>query len=175
MKTTQLELVNFIRLLHKYSRYYTVEVWKRSQLITMTYFEFEENAQEAYENLHKKVLTNDEYDGCEIILNEVEIDKNYNELKSKLVYMDENLSGSFDVDHVAKRIARLGEFDNGHILFNYNKMTSADAEEKARQMSIKYPTEVFYVSYNDVMNPRSEISWKNGKEYKIGNSEELKN
>lgn len=61
------------------------------------------------------------------------------------------------------RIARANEFDNGHVLYNYKKMTSAEAEEEARQMSIKNPDEVFYVQYDNIMTPHSDIKWKNGK------------
>lgn len=77
---------------------------------------------------------------------------------------EESVTEAFDVDKVQKRIARVDEFDNGHVFFNYEKMTSAEAEEKARQMSIKNPDKVFYVKYDDIMEPCSDIKWKNGKQ-----------
>ena len=71
---------------------------------------------------------------------------------------------AFDVDKVAKRIARHNEFDNGHVLHNYERMTSAEAEEKARLASIEDPDDIYYVSYDDIMNPSSDIKWKNGQQ-----------
>ena len=70
---------------------------------------------------------------------------------------------AFDADKVKKRIARHNEFDNGYVLHNYEKMTSAEAEEKARLASIENPDDIYYVSYDDIMNPSSDIKWKNGK------------
>ena len=74
------------------------------------------------------------------------------------------LNEAFNVDTVQKRIARHNEFDNGHVLHNYEKMTSAEAEEKARLASIENPNDIYYVSYDDIMNPSSDIKWKNGKQ-----------
>lgn len=71
---------------------------------------------------------------------------------------------AFDVDKVAKRIARHNEFDNGYVLHNYEKMTSAEAEEKARLASIEDPDDIYYVSYDNIMNPSSDIKWKNGQQ-----------
>lgn len=71
---------------------------------------------------------------------------------------------AFDVDKVAKRIARHNEFDNGHVLHNYERMTSAEAEEKARLASIEDPDDIYYVSYDNIMNPSSDIKWKNGQQ-----------
>lgn len=79
---------------------------------------------------------------------------------------------AFDVDKVQKRIARHNEFDNGHVLHNYEKMTSAEAEEKARLASIENPDDIYYVSYDDIMNPSSDIKWKNGQ--KVNESVESK-
>ena len=74
------------------------------------------------------------------------------------------LNEAFNVDTVQKRIARHNEFDNGHVLHNYEKMTSAEAEEKARLASIENPDDIYYVSYDNIMNPSSDIKWKNGKQ-----------
>lgn len=79
---------------------------------------------------------------------------------------------AFDVDKVQKRIARHNEFDNGHVLHNYEKMTSAEAEEKARLASIENPDDIYYVSYDNIMNPSSDIKWKNGQ--KVNESVESK-
>lgn len=66
-----------------------------------------------------------------------------------------------------KRIARYNEFDNGYVLFDYKKMTDEEAEQKAKEASEKDPYDVYYVKYDDVMNPRSDLSWINGISYNI--------
>ena len=66
-----------------------------------------------------------------------------------------------------KRIARYNEFDNGYVLFDYKKMTDEEAEQKAKEASEKDPYDVYYVEYDDVMNPRSDLSWINGISYNI--------
>ena len=84
---------------------------------------------------------------------------------SELMDMIKNrkINEAFDVDKVAKRIARHNEFDNGYVLHDYERMTSAEAEEKARLASIENPDDIFYVSYDNIMEPCSDIKWKNGK------------
>ena len=77
----------------------------------------------------------------------------------------ESVKESFDADKVQKRIACTTEFDNGHVFHNdYFRATSAEAEERAKQASIENPDKVFYVKYDDVMNPSSDIKWKNGEQ-----------
>lgn len=72
---------------------------------------------------------------------------------------------AFDADRVQKRIACTTEFDNGHVFHNdYFMASSADAEERAKKASIENPDKVFYVKYDDVMNPSSDIKWKNGEQ-----------
>lgn len=66
-----------------------------------------------------------------------------------------------------KRIARYREFDNGHILHQWDEMSNEEAEEKAKQASIENPNDVYYVAYDDIMNPRSDISWYRGNQYTI--------
>jgi hypothetical protein len=66
-----------------------------------------------------------------------------------------------------KRIARYREFDNGHVLHQWDEMSNEEAEEKAKQASIKNPNDVYYVAYDDIMNPRSDISWYRGNQYTI--------
>lgn len=77
----------------------------------------------------------------------------------------ECVTEAFDADKVQKRIACTTEFDNGHVFHNdYFRASSAEAEERARQASIENPDKVFYVKYDDVMNPSSDIKWKNGEQ-----------
>ena len=66
---------------------------------------------------------------------------------------------------IKARIAATDEFDNGYVFFNYDLMTNNDAEEKAKNASIKSPNRIFYVKYDDVMNPSSDLKWVNGKSY----------
>lgn len=71
---------------------------------------------------------------------------------------------SFDFDKVQKRIACTDEFDNGKVMHDdYFNSTSDEAEEKAKKMSLDNPDKTFYVKYDDVMNPCSDIKWKNGE------------
>ena len=77
----------------------------------------------------------------------------------------ESVKEAFDADKVQKRIACTTEFDNGHVFHNdYFRASSAEAEERAKQTSIENPNKVFYVKYDDVMNPSSDIKWKNGEQ-----------
>ena len=46
-------------------------------------------------------------------------------------------------------------------------MTDEEAEQKAKEASEKDPYDVYYVKYDDVMNPRSDLSWINGISYNI--------
>lgn len=75
----------------------------------------------------------------------------------------EVLKEAFNADRVKKRIACTTEFDNGHVFYNYFRASSAEAEEMARQKSIENPGKVFYVKYDNVMEPCSDIKWKNGQ------------
>ena len=50
-------------------------------------------------------------------------------------------------------------------LLNFTEMSETDAENLAKQKSINSPSRIFWVAYNDVMNPISGIYWKNGKSY----------
>ena len=80
-------------------------------------------------------------------------------------YNKSNVNEAFNVDAVQKRIARVDEFDNGHVIHNdWTRMSSQEAEEKARQMSIENPDKVYYVKYDNIMEPCSDIKWKNGKQ-----------
>ena len=65
-----------------------------------------------------------------------------------------------------KRIARYGEFDNGHVIHgDWKDMSSDEAEDMARRMSIKNPDDIYYVKYDDIMDPDSDLRWINGKSY----------
>lgn len=64
-----------------------------------------------------------------------------------------------------KRVARVDEFDNGYVLHSYQKMTDDEAEDLARQASLENPKKIFYVQYDDIMNPSSDIKWVNGQPY----------
>lgn len=78
---------------------------------------------------------------------------------------EDDMDEAFDVDKVQKRIARVDEFDNGHVIHNdWTRMSSQEAEEKAKQMSIENPDKVYYVKYDNVMEPCSDIKWKNGEQ-----------
>jgi hypothetical protein len=74
-------------------------------------------------------------------------------------------SGGFNPETVKKRIACFEEFDNGHVLRSYEKMSVADSEERARKTSIKDPENVYYVSYDNIMEPGSDLYWFQGKSY----------
>ena len=77
----------------------------------------------------------------------------------------ESVNEAFDADKVQKRIACTTEFDNGHVFHNdYFRASAAEAEKRAKQASIENPDKVFYVKYDDVMNPSSDIKWKNGEQ-----------
>lgn len=74
-------------------------------------------------------------------------------------------SGGFNPETVKKRIACFEEFDNGHVLRSYEKMSVADSEERARKASINDPENVYYVSYDNIMEPCSDLYWFQGKSY----------
>ncbi len=63
------------------------------------------------------------------------------------------------------RIAKVNEFDNGRILHSWDKMTEEDAESSARQASLEDPDNIYYVAYDDVMNPSSDIFWVRGESF----------
>ena len=63
------------------------------------------------------------------------------------------------------RIARVNEFDNSRVFHHWDKMTSSDAEAEAKQASIEDPSNIYYVAYDDIMNPSSDIYWFKGQSY----------
>lgn len=69
-----------------------------------------------------------------------------------------------DADRIYKRIARVGEFDNGRVMHgDWQRISALEAEELARAKSIQYPDKTFYVQYDDIMIGSSDIKWKNGQ------------
>lgn len=65
-----------------------------------------------------------------------------------------------------KRIARYGEFDNGKVIHNdWKKLTDEEAENLAKEASIENPGNVYYVAYDNIMNPSSDLYWQNGQSY----------
>lgn len=80
--------------------------------------------------------------------------------------LQENESlGSINEGTNFKRVARYGEFDNGYVMHNWAKMSDEEAENKAKQMSIKNPDDIYYVAYDDIMDPSSDIRWIAGEPY----------
>lgn len=77
----------------------------------------------------------------------------------------------FKVRHITestmyKRISNYGEFDNGNVIHtDWSKLSDEAAEELAKQKSIEHPDQIFYVQYDDVMEPCSDLRWVNGKSY----------
>lgn len=63
------------------------------------------------------------------------------------------------------RIAKVNEFDNGRVFHSWSKMTEEDAESSARQASLEDPDNIYYVAYDDVMNPSSDIFWVKGESF----------
>lgn len=73
-----------------------------------------------------------------------------------------------------KRIARLNEFDNGRVLHgDWKRMSSEEAEAQAQRLSATHPTDVYYVAYDDVMDPSSDYSYKYGRRVKLGDRAKL--
>ena len=82
-------------------------------------------------------------------------------------YSGESMNESFDVNKVAKRIARYKEPDK-HIFHSwYEKLSPDKAEEMARQASLENPEDVYFVQYDDIMNGSSEYRYVNGVQYNI--------
>lgn len=85
--------------------------------------------------------------------------------------IDDSTYKVFEAEGIAagtdyKRISRFNEYDNPHILRgDWAKMSDEEAEEEARKLSIDDPTDVYYVQYDDVMDPASDKRWLRGKSY----------
>lgn len=63
------------------------------------------------------------------------------------------------------RIARTDEFDNGRVLHNWERMDTDKAEELAKEYSLNNRNKIFYVQYDDIMNPSSGLYWVGGNSY----------
>lgn len=64
-------------------------------------------------------------------------------------------------------ITHYGDFDNGHVWHDSKRMTEEEAQEAAKQASIKDPTTAYYVYYTDsIMNDTTGIVWVNGVAYR---------
>lgn len=66
-----------------------------------------------------------------------------------------------------KRVAKVGEFDNGHVLNSYCDWTEEEAQQKAKKASEKDPEGIYYVDIDDIMNNGTGIRWHNGKQYSV--------
>lgn len=64
------------------------------------------------------------------------------------------------------RVAQYGEFDNGHVLFDWTDMSMEDAENLAKDASLKDPNGMYYVAIDNVMDPSSDYRWINGQKYR---------
>lgn len=63
-----------------------------------------------------------------------------------------------------KRIAHVDEFDNGHVIHNdWMKLSNEAAEDEARKKSMLDPSNIYYVQYDDIMNPSSDNYWVGGE------------
>lgn len=65
----------------------------------------------------------------------------------------------------SKRIAKYNEFDNGKVIHSWSDMSDEEAEEQARQASLKDDKDVYYVQYDNVMNPTSKYVWYKGERH----------
>ena len=81
----------------------------------------------------------------------------------------------FKVRHITegtmyKRISNYSEFNNGNVIHSdWSKLSDEAAEGLAKQKSIEHPDQIFYVQYDDVMEPCSELRWVNGESYNWSN------
>lgn len=67
------------------------------------------------------------------------------------------------------RIDHYGAFDNGHVLHgDWKKMSNEEAELLAKQYSENDPENIYYVHYDDIMDPASDYVWYQGEPYMSG-------
>lgn len=76
-----------------------------------------------------------------------------------------SLRGKINEGTSKKRIAAYKEFDNGRVLYSWEIMKDEEAEDLARRESLKDPDNVYYVAYDNVMHPTSDLRWVAGKQY----------
>ena len=67
------------------------------------------------------------------------------------------------------RIDHYGAFDNGRVLHNdWRKMSNEEAELLAKQYSENDPEGIYYVHYDNIMDPASDYVWYQGELYMSG-------
>lgn len=67
------------------------------------------------------------------------------------------------------RIDHYGAFDNGRVLHNdWRKMSNEQAELLAKQYSENDPENIYYVHYDNIMDPASDYVWYQGEPYMSG-------
>lgn len=67
------------------------------------------------------------------------------------------------------RIDHYGAFDNGHVLHgDWKKMSNEQAELLAKQYSENDPETIYYVHYDNIMDPASDYVWYQGEPYMSG-------
>ena len=114
------------------------------------------------------ISTDDPYDDVRIFHSLEEL-RSYLEKQITIGKQEADLNYSVDASSNAKMrevyITHYKGFDNGHILHDFKRMTEEQAQEAARQASIKDPTDAYYVHYDDIVNPTGDIVWVNGVPY----------
>lgn len=114
------------------------------------------------------ISTDDPYDDVRIFHSLEEL-RSYLEKQIAIGKQEADLNYSVNASSNAKMrevyITHYKGFDNGHILHDFKRMTEEQAQEAARQASIKDPTDAYYVHYDDIMNPTGDIVWVNGVPY----------
>ena len=63
-----------------------------------------------------------------------------------------------------KRIVRTDESDK-KLYFDWKQLSAEEAEALAKKASIENPGKIYYVRYNDEMNPISDTYWLEGVSY----------
>ena len=86
--------------------------------------------------------------------------------------IDDITSSTIEASYDGKftcRIDHYGAFDNGRVLHNdWKKMSNEEAELLAKQYSENDPEGIYYVHYDDIMDPASDYVWYQGEPYMSG-------
>lgn len=81
-------------------------------------------------------------------------------------------SSTIKASYKGKRTCRIdhyGAFDNDHVLHNdWRKMSNEEAELLAKQYSQDDPEDIYYVHYDNIMDPASDYVWYQGEPYMSG-------
>lgn len=81
-------------------------------------------------------------------------------------------SSTIKASYEGKRTCRIdhyGAFDNGHVLHgDWKKMSNEEAELLAKQYSENDPEDIYYVHYDNIMDPASDYVWYQGEPYMSG-------